>query len=305
LSVRIWTSPTRSVPSKPYRKARDAYGDRRRASFSDLPYLDGGQIFRFINKPYEAWFDRPLSQIVGQDVRDVMGPAMYEARRPFIERALAGESLSYEADFPRSGGTVHAEIIHVPHQDSTGRILALYTVATDVTARKLAEKTLSESEERFRSIADSAPVPMWVSRLDGLRQFVNRAYHEFLGVSYAAALNFVWRKALHSDDFERILGEQRAGEGSRKPFALEARYRRYDGQWRWTRSESQPHWGPGGDHIGFIGVAHDITASKEAEHALTELNETSEPRIEARTRQLVASEALIRRSSITPPNATP
>ena len=74
---------------------------------------------------------------------------------------------------------------------------------------------------------------------------------------------------------------------------LEARYRRHDGQWRWLRSESQPRWGPAGEHIGFIGVAHDITASKEAERALTELNETLERRIEDRTRQLAASEALI------------
>jgi PAS domain S-box-containing protein len=270
---------------------------RLRAIADALPflisYLDGDQIFRFINKPYEAWFERPLREIIGHKVSDVMGPAMYEARRPFIERALAGESLSYEADFPRSGGAVQTEILHVPHQDSMGRTLGLYAVVMDITARKLAERTLSESEERFRSIADSAPVPMWVSRLDGLRQFVNRAYHEFLGVPYAAALNFDWRKALHSDDLERILGEQRAGEGSRKPFALEARYRRSDGQWRWLRSESQPRWGPGGEHIGFIGVAHDITASKDAERTLTEVNETLERRIEDRTRQLAASEALI------------
>jgi PAS domain S-box-containing protein len=258
-----------------------------------ISYLDKDQIFRFINKPYESWFERPLSEIVGRHVRDVMGPAMYEARRPFIERALAGESLSYEADFPRSGGTVQTEIVHVPHRDQAGRTLGLYTVVMDVTARKLAEKVLSESEERFRSIADSAPVPMWVSRLDGLRQFVNRAYHEFLGVPFADALNFDWRKALHPDDLERILRDQRAGEGSRKPFVLEARYRRHDGQWRWLRSESQPRWGPAGEHIGFIGVAHDITASKEAEQALTELNETLERRIEDRTRQLAASEALI------------
>jgi PAS domain S-box-containing protein len=271
--------------------------ERLRAIADALPflisYLDRNQIFRFINKPYESWFERPLREIIGHKVSDVMGPAMYEARRPFIERALAGESLSYEADFLRSGGTVQTEILHVPHQDPMGRTLGLYTVVMDITARKLHERTLSESEERFRSIADSAPVPMWVSRLDGLRQFVNRAYHEFLGVPYAAALNFDWRKALHPDDLERILGEQRAGEGSRKPFALEARYRRSDGQWRWLRSESQPRWGPGGEHIGFIGVAHDITASKEAERALTEVNETLERRIEDRTRQLAASEALI------------
>jgi PAS domain S-box-containing protein len=270
---------------------------RLRAITDALPflisYLDSDQAFRFINKPYETWFERPLSEIIGRNVRDVMGPAMYEARRPFIERALAGESVSYEADFPRSMGTVQTEIVHVPHRDNAGRILGLYTVVMDITTRKLAEKVLSESEERFRSIADSAPVPMWVSRLDGLRQFVNRAYHEFLGVSFAEALNFDWRKALHPDDLERILGEQRAGEGSRRPFALEARYRRHDGQWRWLRSESQPRWGPGGEHIGFIGVAHDITASKEAERALTELNETLERRIEDRTRRLAASEALI------------
>ena len=270
---------------------------RLRAIADALPflisYLDSNQIFRFINKPYEAWFERPLAEIIGRNVRDVMGPAMYEARRPFIERALAGDSLSYEADFARSGGTVHTEIVHVPHRDSAGRTTGLYTVVMDITARKLAEKVLSESEERFRAIADSAPVPMWVSRLDGLRHFVNRAYHEFLGVPFVDALNFDWRKALHPDDLERILGEQRAGEGSRKPFTLEARYRRHDGQWRWLRSESQPRWGPDGEHIGFIGVAHDVTASKEAERALTELNETLEQRIEDRTRQLAASEALI------------
>ena len=270
---------------------------RLRAIADALPflisYLDSKQIFRFINKPYEAWFERPLAEIIGRNVRDVMGPAMYEARRPFIERALAGERLSYEADFPRSGGTVHTEIVHVPHRDPAGRILGLYTVVMDITARKLAERVLSESEERFRAIADSAPVPMWVSRLDGLRLFVNRAYHDFLGVSYADALNFDWRKALHPDDLERILGEQRAGEGSRKPFALEARYRRHDGQWRWLRSESQPRQGPSGEHIGFIGVAHDVTASKEAERGLTELNETLERRIEDRTRELALSEALI------------
>jgi PAS domain S-box-containing protein len=270
---------------------------RLRAIADALPflisYLDNDQIFRFINKPYESWFERPLSQIIGRNVRDVMGPAMYEVRRPFIERALAGESLSYEADFPRSAGTVQTEIVHVPHRDQAGRTVGLYTVVMDITARKLAERVLSESEERFRSIADSAPVPMWVSRLDGLRQFVNRAYHEFLGVPFVDALNFDWRKALHPDDLERILRDQRAGEGSRKPFVLEARYRRHDGQWRWLRSESQPRWGPAGEHIGFIGVAHDITASKEAERALTELNETLERRIEDRTRQLEASEALI------------
>ena len=75
---------------------------------------------------------------------------------------------------------------------------------------------------------------------------------------------------------------------------LEARYRRADGEWRWLRSESQPRWDPTGQHIGFIGIAHDITAAKQAEIELRRMNETLEQRIAQRTAQLESSEAQMR-----------
>ena len=130
-----------------------------------------------------------------------------------------------------------------PASAPVGEFLGMIGVNVDITEARHAEQALKESEERFRLIANSAPVPMWVSRLDGKRAFVNQAYMDFLGGSYEECLVFDWREALHPDDLARILQEQIAGEGSRKPFALEARYRRADGQWRWLRSESQPRWG--------------------------------------------------------------
>jgi PAS domain S-box len=75
---------------------------------------------------------------------------------------------------------------------------------------------------------------------------------------------------------------------------LEARYRQCHGEWRWLRSESQPRWDPTGKHIGFIGVAHDITAAKQAEIDLRRLNETLELRISERTAQLESNEAQMR-----------
>ncbi|MDW4662868.1 PAS domain S-box protein, partial [Escherichia coli] len=84
----------------------------------------------------------------------------------------------------------------------------------------------------------------------------------------------------------KILQEQITGELSLKPFVLEARYRNAAGDWRWLRSESQPRWDPNGRHIGFIGVAHDITAAKQAEIELRKLNESLERRITERTAQL-------------------
>ena len=166
-----------------------------------------------------------------------------------------------------------------------GEFLGMIGVNVDITETRRADQALKESEERFRLIANSAPVPMWVSRLDGKRAFVNQAYMDFLGLGYEECLVFDWRQALHPDDLQRILQEQVAGEGSRKPFALEARYRRADGPWRWLRSESQPRWGAEGEHTGFIGVAHDTTSAKQAEIELRGMNETLEAEVEARTRE--------------------
>ena len=158
----------------------------------------------------------------------------------------------------------------------------LFGTVTAVNRDAMAENRLRESEERFRLIADSAPVPMWVTKLDRKRSFVNRAYVDFVGVSYEEAIDYDWRQIIHPGRQARVLAESIAGEASLKRFVLEGKFRRGDGEWRWLRSVSQPRWGPGGDHIGFIGVAHDITDWKQAEEIL-------EARVEARTADLRAA----------------
>ena len=125
-----------------------------------ISYVDKDQIFRFANKAYETWFERPLSAVLGRRVNEVMSPAMYEARRPYLERALAGERVSYEADFFRSTGAFATQVVHVPHRDALGRILGVYVVVSDISERKLAERRIAESEARFRSIAVSPPRPL-------------------------------------------------------------------------------------------------------------------------------------------------
>ncbi|WP_375391691.1 PAS domain S-box protein [uncultured Sphingomonas sp.] len=124
--------------------------------------------------------------------------------------------------------------------------------------------------DEFASIADAAPAPMWVAGLDGRRVYVNRAYAAFAGVPYAAALEFDWHSVIHPDDAARLLQDSLAGEASRAAFEMEGRYRRADGEWRWLRSVSQPHFDATGRHIGFIAVAHDVTEAKSAELAMRE-----------------------------------
>ena len=131
-------------------------------------------------------------------------------------------------------------------------------------------ESMPVGEDEFRLIADSAPVAVWVTRLDRTRSFVNRAYVEFLDISYDEALSFDWRTILHPDDVARVTAESIAGEAALETFELIGRYRRHDGVWRWLQSTSRPRRDAGGKHIGFVGVAHDITETKEAELALRE-----------------------------------
>ena len=130
--------------------------------------------------------------------------------------------------------------------------------------------SLPVGEDEFRLIADSAPVVVWVTKLDRKRSFVNRAYAAFIGVPYAEALDFDWRSILHPEDAPRLLQQSVAGEASLKTFELEGRYRNAKGEWRWLHSTSSPRWDAQGNHAGFIGVAHDVTEAKEAEMALRE-----------------------------------
>jgi PAS domain S-box-containing protein len=129
---------------------------------------------------------------------------------------------------------------------------------------------LPVGEDEFRMIADSAPVAVWVTRLDRTRSFVNRAYVEFLNVSYDEALRFDWRTIIHPDDAAQILQQSIAGEARLETFDLEGRYRNHKGEWRWLHSTSSPRRDAQGRHIGFIGVAHDVTEAKEAELSLRE-----------------------------------
>jgi len=237
------------------------------------------------NEAYENWVAR-------------IHPLDRQRTIDHLFEVLKGSSEDYTAVYrivrPNDGESRWIRVAAKIERDPAGRALRLVGADLDVTDQMLAQDTLRESEERFRLIADSAPVPMWVTKLDRTRSFANQAYLDFLGLPFEQAVVFDWRKALHPDDLPRILQEQMSGEASLEPFVLEARYRNASGEWRWLRSESQPRWDPTGKHIGFIGIAHDITAAKEAEIELRKLNETLERRIRDRTAQLESNEAQMR-----------
>ncbi|MEO5641000.1 MAG: PAS domain-containing protein [Sphingomicrobium sp.] len=253
-----------------------------------IAYIDCDERYIFANGPIADWFEVKRGDMLGKTLRDLMSEEHYRARSPAIKAVLAGEVRRFVAtlDHPTRGLLTTQSEFH-PDRNAAGEVVGAVLITQDITEQRATENALRESEARFRRIANSAPVLMWVTRTDGSRDFVNEAYAEFAGLSEAEARTHDWRDFIHPDDFERIVAHSLAGEARREAFVLEGRYKRGDGEWRWLRSTSSPRLGADGELIGFIGAAYDITLAKEAELAL-------KAEVEERTRALSASEARFR-----------
>jgi PAS domain S-box-containing protein len=253
-----------------------------------VSYVDTGLVFRFINRPLADWLGWERKDVLGKHLKDVLGDKSFREREPMYARALAGERTFFASELDhKDRGVVAVQTDYVPWIDRSGAVRGIIIVVTDVTEQRDAERTIRESEERFRRIANSAPALMWVTRLDRVRDFVNDAYVAFVGGDKEDARTLDWRIRIHPDDHDRIVAESIAGEASLQRFTLEGRYLRHDGEWRWLRSVSQPRLGPDGELAGFIGVATDITVAKEAELELRR-------QVAEQTAALAASEAQFR-----------
>jgi PAS domain S-box-containing protein len=253
-----------------------------------VAFVDRDLRYRFMNKPMADWFERPRQEILGKTVREMLGEEAFAHREPLLAAAMAGERKFFAVDFNHpTRGSLAVQTNYMPWADSSGEVLGLIILVQDVTEQRAAERALRESEERFRRIANQAPVLMWVTRLDRTRDFVNDAYVEFVGGDRELARTLDWRERIHPDDHDRIVAESIAGEATRETFTLEGRYKRGDGEYRWLKSTSSPRFGPDGELAGFIGAATDITVAKEAQLDLKR-------QVEERTAELARREAQFR-----------
>jgi PAS domain S-box-containing protein len=142
----------------------------------------------------------------------------------------------------------------------------------DITDIVAAREALLASERRFRSMADVAPVLIWVSGTDGLRTWFNRQWLEFVGRAVERELGEGWAENIHPDDAARWRETYATSFETRTPFSLSYRLRRRDGEYRWLLDNGIPRFDSRGDFSGFVGSCVDITEQKEAERALEEVD---------------------------------
>jgi PAS domain S-box-containing protein len=145
-----------------------------------------------------------------------------------------------------------------------GRPVVLET-NRDITDRKLSFELMRESEARFRIMADSAPVPIWVNSANGHCEFVNKAYLDFFGKALVEVTGILWEPHPHPDDQDHYFTTYFAAFNALTPFRCQARFFNADGEYRWLESVALPRLSPSGKFLGYVGASLDITETKRAE----------------------------------------
>lgn len=145
---------------------------------------------------------------------------------------------------------------------------------------------LRETEDRFKVMADSSPVMLWMSAVDSNCYFFNKPWLDFTGRTLDQEVGAGWCEGVHFEDFQHCLDTYLDHFNARQPFRMRYRLRRHDGQYRWLLDTGVPRYSPDGTFMGFVGSCIDIQEMVEASEALANLNATLERRVEERTAQL-------------------
>jgi PAS domain S-box-containing protein len=143
-------------------------------------------------------------------------------------------------------------------------------LAVLVGEEKLAQQAIRESEKRFRLVANTAPVMIWMSGPDRLRTYFNQPWLDFTGSSLESVLGDGWAGALHLDDLSHCLETCGKAFDRRDSFEMEYRLRRNDGEYRWVSDRGVPRVNSDGSLAGYIGSCIDVTERKLAQEALAD-----------------------------------
>jgi len=243
------------------------------ASEEMIVVVDRDYRYLIANRKFLEMRKMTKEQVIGRLPHEVLNEGFFEAVvKEKLDQCFRGEVVRYELKYtyPHVGErNILASYFPIEGAQGVDRVACIFL---DITDRKMAEASLRESEERFRVVADTAPVMIWMSGVDKQSTYFNQAWRDFTGSAVDVQQRSDLAVITHPDDFERSSRIYDEAFESRRPFRKECRLRRHDGEYRWILDTGVPRFLADGSFVGFIGSCIDVTDHKLAEQALSNVN---------------------------------
>ena len=239
--------------------------------------VDEQQRVLVFNASAEKMFDCPATEAIGRSI-DRFIPQRFRAEhaahlRRFGETGATSRSMGTLGALwaVRSKGEEFPIEASISHVENGGK--RMFTVIIrDVTERHKAEEAAVESEKRFRLIANTAPVLIWMSGPDKLCNYFNQTWLEFTGRPLEQELGNGWTEGVHGEDLKRCQETYTTSFERQARFSMEYRLRRHDGEYRWVVDLGVPRFNTDGSFAGYVGSCMDITEMKQARAAMLEFS---------------------------------
>lgn len=223
--------------------------------------------FRLVNNAYAALVGRPIDQVIGHSLADVIGEKGLAGIRPYIEQVLQGHRVEFEADLPLESGIVHVYVIYEPDRNAAGEIIGWVGSIADVTKQRDAESQLRLLSAAVQSAVDAVVI----TDASGTIQWVNPAFASLTGYSAAEAIGRnprVLKSGRHSPGFYAGLWETIT---SGQVWSSELVNKRKDGTLYTEEMTITPVANADGYCTNFIAIKRDITDRKRHEEARAQL----------------------------------
>jgi PAS domain S-box-containing protein len=243
---------------------------------SDLVILlDPDGVLMYASLSIATLLGYPVAEVIGRAFLELAHPADTAAIAALLARARSARGQTVQGRFRLrhgSGEWRDLATLAVDRTEESG-IRALVLNLRDVTSQVRMEQRLQESEARFRLMADSAPVMIWVDDTDGNRVFENRTALEFTGRTLEGGMGLGWLAQVHPDDRARVLERYAAARADRRPWTIEHRIRHRDGNHHWILGIAEPRFDPDGSFAGYTGCDVDVTDLKASSDELRKSGE--------------------------------
>lgn len=241
------------------------------------------------NKGAEEIYGYSAEEIIGKNVEMLVPEDKKEELRRITKDILNGKVVQpIETVRKRKDGTlIHVSVMTSLIKDNSNNLIGISSIARDITERKKSELALQESELRFRTMADTAPVMMWTTDPSHQCNFINKSWLEFTGHSFEQEIGHGWIQSIHPEDRDQAFNIYLTSANRREAFSMNYRLRRWDSQYRWILDSGVPRFTSDGRFEGYIGSCIDITELKLAEDVLKRDKESLRVMVDERSKELL------------------
>ena len=225
------------------------------------------------NAAAERMFGYRSTEAIGQHISIIFPPgreaevarnrALLSQGHPVLDLATVRRT--------KSGSLVDVSLSQSPIRDESGTVVGTALSFRDISERRRLESLLQEKQRHMEALVAATPVGVFQADPDGLCTFVNKRWSEITGLSIELAMGTGWQQALHPEDRPRVFAEWGASVAEGRPFNLEYRFLRAEGEIVWVLGQSEKLVSATGETLGYIGAITNITERRRAEAAQTSL----------------------------------